>query len=301
VAAVTGDQAVALVVGTEEGAPLETRTWTGIAPGAAWDFLAELLTEEVVLIAGHGLSAVHGLASVRFAAEAAEILLVPDGTPCTGVWAVLAEGLPRWREQGRSVLLADYDAELGYLTSCLVQVEEPFSPYEQIRETARWQGPAAAYDLLLGSGEVHGPAGHAWLPAEGRAGLVTIEVPGGSYVAVGGRPGSPASAEWQHGLIMLRLGLNDALLDACLAHLGGRLTGGAPILAQQLVKGQLAEIAVERLLIQNGKDDDAHERITSVDRALLRLLGGMGFRADGPGQVAHFSESLADAYTGEPT
>ncbi|MFE6051348.1 hypothetical protein ACFQ6N_11355 [Kitasatospora sp. NPDC056446] len=44
----------------------------------------------------------------------------PDGLPAqpfTGLWARLAEHLPRWREQGRPAVLAGYDRRLGVLST----------------------------------------------------------------------------------------------------------------------------------------------------------------------------------------
>ncbi|MYR37699.1 hypothetical protein GTX14_15410 [Streptomyces sp. SID4944] len=43
-----------------------------------------------------------------------------------------------------------------------------------------------------------------------------------------------------------------------------------------------------------------HRAVTRTDRVLLRLLGGHGFRTDGPGQSAHVSELLADVYAAAP-
>jgi 4-hydroxymandelate oxidase len=43
------------------------------------------------------------------------VVLAPAGQPYTGPWWELAGGLPRWRRDGRLVLLAEYDQTLGYL------------------------------------------------------------------------------------------------------------------------------------------------------------------------------------------
>jgi hypothetical protein len=39
-----------------------------------------------------------------------------------------------------------------------------------------------------------------------------------------------------------------------------------------------------------------HDRLTDVDRLLLRLLGASGFLADGPGRRAAVAELLSDTY-----
>jgi len=48
----------------------------------------------------------------------AEVLPVPDGLPCTGLWARLAAYCSDPPESDRSVVLADYDPRLGYLNLC---------------------------------------------------------------------------------------------------------------------------------------------------------------------------------------
>lgn len=185
--------------------------------------------------------------------------------------------------------------------------------HNEIREAARSDGLVSALLLLHlrhGGTPVYGPAGHAVLPASvagDAAPLLTLDLYGEALVAVrGDGTGGPASPEWVLGLAWLRLGLSEGLLDRCLAYLGARTAGESPLLIQQLVKGQLADAVTEHLLIQGslyGEPagealDDLHLQITLADRMLLRLLGGSGFRADGPGQSAHVSELLADAHTG---
>ncbi|GAA1258974.1 hypothetical protein GCM10009665_56410 [Kitasatospora nipponensis] len=62
-----------------------------------------------VLLLGPGLA---GVPAPPFA----EVHRTRAGSPYTGLWAKLARGLPRWQRQRRSVLLADYDAPLRYLS-----------------------------------------------------------------------------------------------------------------------------------------------------------------------------------------
>lgn len=139
--------------------------------------------------------------------------------------------------------------------------------------------------------------------------LTTLRAAG--VAAPADAPHAPRDA-WELGLLRLRLGLSEGLRDHCLAHLASRTTAGTPLLQQQLVKGQLAEAATDHLEVRTmlsgtapGELEPAevtalHERITTADRGLLLLLGGSGFRTDGPGLTAHVSETLADAYTGVP-
>ncbi|PWS48579.1 hypothetical protein DKT74_02605, partial [Streptomyces sp. ZEA17I] len=115
---------------------------------------------------------------------------------------------------------------------------------------------------------------------------------------------------WALGLARLRLGLSEALLDRCLEHLSGRSFGGSPLLVRQLVQDGLAEALTDHLELGEllapearltaGELAALHRAVTRTDRVLLRLLGGHGFRTDGPGQSAHVSELLADVYAAPP-
>ncbi|SCK56445.1 MULTISPECIES: hypothetical protein [unclassified Streptomyces] len=178
-----------------------------------------------------------------------------------------------------------------------------------------------------------GPAGHALLPeavaaaAHGvRRGARTaprerpaesaprtVRLHGDTLVAL--RHPLPPGPEgpddpWALGLARLRLGLSEALLDRCLEHLSGRSFGGSPLLVRQLVQDGLAEALTDHLelgellapeaRLSAGELAALHRAVTRTDRVLLRLLGGHGFRTDGPGQSAHVSELLADVYAAPP-
>jgi alkylation response protein AidB-like acyl-CoA dehydrogenase len=107
-------------------------------------------------------------------------------------------------------------------------------------------------------------------------------------------------------LARLRHAWSGQLLRDVVDHLATRTTGGKPLLEQQLVKSSLADAFIGRQETETvltasdaggGELDLVHERITEVDRTLLRLLGAHGFTADGPGSVAYVSELLAHVYT----
>ncbi|CAM5509288.1 hypothetical protein [Streptomyces canus] len=191
------------------------------------------------------------------------------------------------------------------------------------RRTARQDGLVRALTLLCENvgdgGPPRGPGGHAVLPV-GVAGadagdvVTTLTVEDGTVVALRSRAeppgGSTPLAAWALGVTCLRFGLSERLLDAVLAHLGGRTVGDAKLLHQQMVKGGVAEAVIEQLEIETmlagatpGDLDDGtlaglNAQITGTDRMLLRLLGAVGFLADGPGQVARVSELIADVHFG---
>ena len=70
----------------------------------------------LTVVCGQGLTGHYG----RLPAD--EVLSAPPGQPCTGVWSVVVESLPRWTAAGRRVLIADYDERLRYLCFCTVDV-----------------------------------------------------------------------------------------------------------------------------------------------------------------------------------
>ncbi|WP_053716695.1 hypothetical protein [Saccharothrix sp. NRRL B-16348] len=115
------------------------------------------------------------------------------------------------------------------------------------------------------------------------------------------------------GLVWLRLGLSEALRETCMRYLNGRRTGNTTLLQQQMVKSTVADGLIEHLEVRavlTGVDAGElpgvilahlHARITAADRWLVNLLGASGYLVGGPGQVAHLSELLAEAYVPAPT
>ncbi|MFC7545964.1 hypothetical protein [Plantactinospora sp. GCM10030261] len=193
--------------------------------------------------------------------------------------------------------------------------------WARCRRVARTEGAGAALREL----GITGPGRYAIVPAGPDApaaatdplltaeGLALVRRPDGTPEpdrASDPEAGDPEAGDPETGaratalaLAWLRLGLSERLLDDCLGYLDGRTTGGEPLLGQQLVKGELAEIRMDHLEVAAVLDgaapgdahvQDAHRRITTTDRTLLRLLGASGFVHDGPGRTAYASELLAD-------
>ena len=180
-----------------------------------------------------------------------------------------------------------------------------------------------------------GPGGHAVVPEEIAAGSArvwldgvtvdrnlggeftvdSVELPGGAVVllrhqlvqgvAVTGRAEREA---WTLGLVWLRLGLSEELRETAMRYLNGRRTGSSTLLQQQMVKATIADGLIEHLEVRavlTGVDpgdlaestlSHLHAQVTEADRALVKLLGASGYLTGGPGQVAHLSELLAEAY-----
>ena len=138
--------------------------------------------------------------------------------------------------------------------------------------------------------------------ALGRFGLVAARfVPG---EGARGRQAHAVARGWGQ----LRLGLALALNDSALAHLADRVAGGVPVLQHQLVKGLVADAAIElvhaRAVLDApapsaGASRAAHRRITQAGRTLLQLLGASGFLLTGPGAVAHVSELIENVVVQE--
>lgn len=104
-----------------EGA-LSTRRHTNLAEHD----VAEVLAADVARSSGDG-SAPTVLLGARLAEEVADrdvggdVRVCPQGQPFTGVWLELARGLAGWQEDGKQVLLGEYDPTLGYLFSATVR------------------------------------------------------------------------------------------------------------------------------------------------------------------------------------
>ncbi|KAF4406774.1 MULTISPECIES: hypothetical protein [Streptomyces] len=211
--------------------------------------------------------------------------------------------------------------------------------WDACHRAARDRGPAPALALLAGEllpGMLPcGPHGHGVVAPEtllkaeevwyggrpcplapgGPEVLSRTELPGGEVVMV--RHEVPSAVEygpgdlgagWGLGLVWLRLGLSEGLRESVVAHLGGRTTGGSPLLHQQLVKSAVADALIEHLEVRAVLDGarpaelspallgDLQRRLTATDRAQVKLLGASGYLRTGPGQVGYVSELLAEAY-----
>ncbi|MEU4805232.1 DUF2786 domain-containing protein [Actinosynnema sp. NPDC023587] len=180
-----------------------------------------------------------------------------------------------------------------------------------------------------------GPGGHAVVPQEVAAGahrvwldgvtaarsadeesaVDSIDLPGGTVVLLRHGTGSRGAdvhadqrASWSLGLVWLRLGLSEALRETCMRYLNGRRTGSTTVLQQQMVKSAVADGLIEHLEVRAvltgaGAGDlpevvlaHLHTRVTAADRLLVNLLGASGYLTGGPGQAAHVSELVAEAY-----
>ncbi|MEO3930174.1 acyl-CoA dehydrogenase family protein [Micromonosporaceae bacterium B7E4] len=202
----------------------------------------------------------------------------------------------------------------------------------ELRDVAGAEGAAPALARLymrVGEGAVHcGPRGHAVVPAAVLAAATHVCLDGvrerrtpaaerplplhpypslGELCAVRVPISGLTCPDFLAGLTWLRFGLSRGLLDATVAYARSRTVAGGPLLHQQLVKGALADAAVELLAVETALAGDPtgvalrelHDQITQVDRALLRLHGARGFVLAGPASPAHLSDLLAGVYVAD--
>jgi hypothetical protein len=103
----------------------------------------------------------------------------------------------------------------------------------------------------------------------------------------------------------VRLGVTRRLLEHTVAHLSGRTIGGEQAIRKQLIQGTLAEaevtIAVVRHMLRiepavAAAVADLHERLTSLDWELAKLLGASGYLASGPAAEAYVSRLTAHCW-----
>lgn len=108
----TGNRVAALVL--DGRAPIADAT-VSVETDVDRDAVAPALLPAEVVIAGPRLA--------PLLPAAPEVVLAPDGLPCTGLWAALDGELDRWRSAGIATgLLADYDPELRCLGQCRLEL-----------------------------------------------------------------------------------------------------------------------------------------------------------------------------------
>ena len=198
------------------------------------------------------------------------------------------------------------------------QVAEPVAESDLLRhvhavarDAGLLTGLRALVAALAPDGVPFGPAGHAVLPAGADTVaparlLRTITIDGGELHAVAASLVEPAPAAWSVGVSWLRLGASRWLLRQATEHVAGRTVGTEQLIAQQMVKGMIAEALTEQLeaeaLLDGATDHavliDANARIQAADRTLMRLFGASGFRTGPASATCWVSELLADAYIG---
>jgi hypothetical protein len=105
----------------------------------------------------------------------------------------------------------------------------------------------------------------------------------------------------------VRLGLTRRLARRVVEHLSTRAVGGEPTIGKQLVQGTLADAhvtteAARRTLTVAGDCPEAvrdvHDRLTTVDWELAKLLGASGFVDNGAMFDVHLSRLTASCWVG---
>ena len=122
---------------------------------------------------------------------------------------------------------------------------------------------------------------------------------------------SPADAaavtrQFARGLLGLHYELLEHGLRQAMRYLRERTSGGSSLLSMQLIRGQLAEIAIglseHHEVLAHLPDDDPwagwrlQEQLTDAGRRLLRLLGASGYLAEGLGRDLHLAEVAGNVY-----
>ncbi|TCK22299.1 acyl-CoA dehydrogenase family protein [Pseudonocardia endophytica] len=107
-------------------------------------------------------------------------------------------------------------------------------------------------------------------------------------------------------LAAVRIGVLRQLSEHVVDHLGGRLSGGEPILRKQLVQATVAdghtELEAARRRLRVAADvpaavADLHDRLTALDWELARLLGASGFLSDGGARASYVARLAAHCWT----
>lgn len=113
-----------------------------------------------------------------------------------------------------------------------------------------------------------------------------------------GRPGARGPAA----LVAVRAGLDRRLLALVIDALSGRISAGAPLTERQLVRAEIAEIAivvetVESALAAGMTADQArlwHDELDRADQVLARLFGAAGYLDDHPARALRLVALIRD-------
>ncbi|WP_206314578.1 acyl-CoA dehydrogenase family protein [Streptomyces coryli] len=182
------------------------------------------------------------------------------------------------------------------------------------RARARDDGPAPALQALTAElGPGYGPGGHTMLPLHpapdtrsGARQLATVEHDSGAVGVWQDEGRRDGAAAWALGAAWVRLGLAERLLQLATAYIGGRRTGGEPLIQVSAVRtmigeaaGDLAEAAL--LLDLDGADGLPRAAVATAQaqRTGLRLLGASGYVDGEPGRLARINDLLGDIYPAE--
>lgn len=125
----------------DTGHPVVVRQHADVSPRLAGALLADDVAalsagrSDVTLVLGGGLAQIGHTSLVE------DTVVAPAGQPYTGPWWELAGGLDRWRDEGRLVLLAEYDQTLRYLSLSAMALGDRVAPPVALSAPAR---PVAA-------------------------------------------------------------------------------------------------------------------------------------------------------------
>lgn len=134
-------------------------------------------------------------------------------------------------------------------------------------------------------------------------------MPGGSDALAAACPGAPspvaAREAFADALLRLQRGALGQVLGQAVIRLEGRSSEGANLLNRQLVRGDVADVA----LALSEADDllglpvpgperrwRVHRHLVTTGRTLIKLYGASGFVDDGPGRVVYLLEVLGNTY-----
>ena len=109
---------------------------------------------------------------------------------------------------------------------------------------------------------------------------------------------------WPAGLLAVRAGLSRRLLGRALDQLAGRTSDGAPLTERQLVRAEIAEVAIVLETVEavlpvppSGSDTDFwHAEMDRADLTLARLFGAAGYLDDHPARALRLVGLLRDVF-----
>ncbi|GLW22623.1 hypothetical protein DI270_021015 [Microbispora triticiradicis] len=154
---------------------------------------------------------------------------------------------------------------------------------------------ASPSGCVLASAEALGVAGPGRFS---RFGLACVPASAGSA------RDDATAARFAEGLLALQHTVLRRTLAHTITRLGERVSEGTSLLARPQLQADLADVAMELQEEAAEPEEETgrdvrwarHQRLTSTGRVLLRLLGGYGMLAEGPGADLYLAEVAGNVY-----
>jgi hypothetical protein len=169
-----------------------------------------------------------------------------------------------------------------------------YATTERLRAADRW--------LCVGAASARPSPEPVAQPVTERLGVSCVRLGGGADA------GAAVPPVFGRRMLDAHVELLAGVVEHAVVDLGGRTAQGSPLLGRQLVQAGIADAAMlveeargllDGVVLDSGVRALVFRRLVCGGRALLRLLGGASFLADGPGGALMAAELVGTLYLTE--